>query len=115
MASSASAASCRFCTRGLAAASSLRPAAAEEPLAVARSVYFCSGCPHNRSTVVPEGSLASAGIGCHGMAALMPRAADHLTGITQMGGEGAQWIGQALFSDVNHLFQNMGDGTYFHS
>jgi indolepyruvate ferredoxin oxidoreductase len=91
------------------------PAAAEEPLGVARSVYFCSGCPHNRSTVVPEGSLASAGIGCHGMAALMPRVADHLTGITQMGGEGAQWIGQALFSDVNHLFQNMGDGTYFHS
>lgn len=91
------------------------PAAPEMPLKVSRSVYFCSGCPHNRSTAVPEGSLTGGGIGCHSMAAYLPRVADRLTGITQMGGEGAQWIGQALFSDVGHLFQNMGDGTYFHS
>ena len=84
-------------------------------LPVARTPYFCSGCPHNRSTVVPEGSLAGGGIGCHAMAALIPRATSAVTGITQMGGEGAQWIGQAAFTDARHLFQNIGDGTLFHS
>jgi indolepyruvate ferredoxin oxidoreductase len=74
---------------------------------------FCSGCPHNRSTVVPEGSVALGGIGCHGMAVWLP---DRPTlAVTQMGGEGANWIGQSPFTGVDHIFQNMGDGTYFHS
>ena len=74
---------------------------------------FCSGCPHNRSTVVPEGSLAQGGIGCHGMAVWLP---DRRTlAVTQMGGEGANWIGAAPFTDTPHIFQNLGDGTYFHS
>lgn len=74
---------------------------------------FCSGCPHNRSTVVPEGSIALGGIGCHGMAVWLP---DRRTlAVNQMGGEGANWIGQSPFTGVDHIFQNMGDGTYFHS
>jgi len=74
---------------------------------------FCSGCPHNRSTNVPEGSVALGGIGCHGMAVWLP---DRRTlAVTQMGGEGTNWIGIAPFSDTPHIFQNMGDGTYFHS
>ena len=78
-----------------------------------RVPFFCSGCPHNTSTKVPEGSRAMAGIGCHGMAYSMP---DRNTAfITQMGGEGASWIGQAPFTTEDHVFQNMGDGTYFHS
>jgi indolepyruvate ferredoxin oxidoreductase len=77
-----------------------------------RTPYFCSGCPHNRSTVVPEGSVAGGGIGCHGMA-LFTR--DRATGTTQMGGEGAQWVGAAMFSSEPHRFQNMGDGTLAHS
>ena len=81
--------------------------------AVRRSPYFCSGCPHNRSTRIPQGSLSMTGIGCHGMAnftrpqeALPP---------TQMGGEGANWVGAAPFTRMAHIFQNMGDGTYYHS
>ena len=79
----------------------------------ARSAYYCSGCPHNTSTRVPSGSVALAGIGCHIMAtSIYP---DQNKTFTQMGGEGATWIGQAPFSRVPHVFANLGDGTYFHS
>lgn len=77
-----------------------------------RAPWFCSGCPHNTSTVVPEGSRAMAGIGCHFMATWMDRAT---VGFTQMGGEGVPWIGQQPFSTEPHVFANLGDGTYFHS
>ena len=77
-----------------------------------RIPYFCSGCPHNTSTRVPEGSRAYAGIGCHYMAQWMDR---KTLGYTQMGGEGANWIGEAPFSNRDHVFQNLGDGTYNHS
>ncbi|MBL8672947.1 MAG: indolepyruvate ferredoxin oxidoreductase family protein [Alphaproteobacteria bacterium] len=83
-----------------------------EPAAFKRPPHYCSGCPHNTSTRVPEGSKAAAGIGCHIMARLMER---ETFGLTQMGGEGAQWVGMAPFSKLPHLFQNLGDGTYFHS
>jgi indolepyruvate ferredoxin oxidoreductase len=77
-----------------------------------RTPYFCAGCPHNSSTIVPEGSRAYAGIGCHYMAQSMDRSTE---GYSQMGGEGANWIGEARFSKRGHIFQNMGDGTYNHS
>jgi len=77
-----------------------------------RIPYFCSGCPHNSSTVVPEGMRAYAGIGCHFMAQWMDRST---LGYTQMGGEGANWVGEAPFSTREHVFQNLGDGTYNHS
>ncbi|MGA2311337.1 MAG: indolepyruvate ferredoxin oxidoreductase family protein [Xanthobacteraceae bacterium] len=77
-----------------------------------RIPYFCSGCPHNSSTVVPEGMRAYAGIGCHFMAQWMDRST---LGYTQMGGEGANWVGEAPFSNRAHVFQNIGDGTYNHS
>jgi indolepyruvate ferredoxin oxidoreductase len=87
--------------------------ASPAPVNAKRSPYFCSGCPHNRSTQVPEGSLSMTGIGCHTMvnfvrpqSALLP---------TQMGGEGGNWLGLAPFTATNHIFQNMGDGTYYHS
>jgi indolepyruvate ferredoxin oxidoreductase len=80
--------------------------------AIRRVAYFCSGCPHNTSTRVPEGSRALAGIGCHIMANWMDRSTETFT---QMGGEGATWIGQAPFSTTEHVFQNLGDGTYYHS
>ena len=85
----------------------------EETLpAAARIPYFCAGCPHNSSTVVPEGAHAYAGIGCHYMAQWMDRSTE---GFTHMGGEGANWIGEAPFSKRPHVFQNLGDGTYLHS
>jgi indolepyruvate ferredoxin oxidoreductase len=77
-----------------------------------RQPWFCSGCPHNTSTVVPEGSRAMAGIGCHFMATWMDRAT---VGFTQMGGEGVPWVGQQPFTNDKHMFANLGDGTYFHS
>jgi indolepyruvate ferredoxin oxidoreductase len=83
------------------------------PITLARQPYFCSGCPHNRSTVVPEDSMAAAGIGCHGMALAMPER--RTIGVTHMGGEGAQWVGMAPFTKMPHMFQNLGDGTFFHS
>ncbi len=78
----------------------------------ARSPYFCSGCPHNRSTKVPDGSMAAAGIGCHTLAILMDR---NTAGVTQMGGEGANWVGAETFTEIDHIFQNIGDGTFAHS
>ena len=82
------------------------------PMTLSRQPYFCSGCPHNRSTLIPEDSMAGGGIGCHGMALLMDR---RTFGITHMGGEGVQWVGIAPFTETPHLFQNLGDGTFFHS
>jgi len=83
---------------------------------VSRTPYFCSGCPHNTSTRVPDGSLVGAGIGCHTMVATIAnRDRGQIIGLTQMGGEGAEWIGMEPFVEDEHLFQNMGDGTYFHS
>ena len=80
--------------------------------AVRRVPYFCSGCPHNTSTKVPQGSIAQAGIGCHFMASWMERGT---TGLIQMGGEGVDWAAHSMFTKTPHVFQNLGDGTYFHS
>jgi indolepyruvate ferredoxin oxidoreductase len=77
-----------------------------------RQPWFCSGCPHNTSTRVPEGSRAAAGIGCHFMATWMDRST---VTFSQMGGEGVSWVGQAPFTNEKHLFANLGDGTYYHS
>ena len=77
-----------------------------------RTPYFCSGCPHNTSTRVPEGSRALAGIGCHYLSQFMDR---ETATFTQMGGEGVPWIGQAPFTETRHVFANIGDGTYTHS
>ena len=89
------------------------PAPAQTPISLQRTPYFCSGCPHNTSTRIPEGSRAMAGIGCHGMTLSMP--SRRTATITHMGGEGANWIGQAPFTSEQHIFQNLGDGTYTHS
>ena len=80
-----------------------------------RIPYFCSGCPHNRSTIAPDGSIIGGGIGCHAMVVFTDDERRYAASLTQMGGEGAQWIGQEPFSEADHLFQNLGDGTYFHS
>ena len=85
------------------------------PLQVAgatRTPYFCSGCPHNSSTKVPEGSKALAGIGCHFMASWMDR---KTTSLIQMGGEGVNWAASSMFTGGGHIFQNLGEGTYYHS
>ncbi len=84
----------------------------EKPPTAQRQPLFCAGCPHNSSTKVPEGSRAMAGIGCHYMARWIE---PHTSTFTQMGGEGTPWIGQAPFTDTEHVFANLGDGTYFHS
>ena len=89
-----------------------RQARARKALDIARTPYFCSGCPHNTSTRVPEGSRALGGVGCHFMATYMDRG--NVTH-THMGGEGANWMGQAPFVETGHVFQNLGDGTYYHS
>ena len=86
------------------------------PLAVERVPFFCSGCPHNRSTEVPEGTVIGAGVGCHTMSIFMDteRVGDFV-GLTAMGNEGTQWIGMSEFVETPHLSQNLGDGTFFHS
>jgi indolepyruvate ferredoxin oxidoreductase len=90
-----------------------QPAQGHAPISLQRTPFFCSGCPHNTSTKLPEGSRAMAGIGCHGMALSIP--SRRTATITHMGGEGANWIGQAPFTNEQHIFQNLGDGTYTHS
>jgi indolepyruvate ferredoxin oxidoreductase len=87
-------------------------ALARPRVSAVRQPYFCSGCPHNTSTRVPEGSRATAGIGCHFMAVWMNR---NTATFTHMGSEGVPWVGQAPFTDEKHIFANIGDGTYFHS
>src|SRR5215470_1478336 len=87
-------------------------ALAKPRITTQRVPYFCSGCPHNTSTRVPEGSRATAGIGCHFMAVWMDRST---ATFSHMGGEGASWIGQAPFTEERHIFANLGDGTYYHS
>jgi len=88
------------------------PCATQSKSLLAREPYFCSGCPHNTSTKVPDGSIAGAGIGCHIMALSMNRKTQTFT---QMGGEGIHWVGLHRFSNTKHMFQNLGDGTYQHS
>ncbi|MEV4564341.1 indolepyruvate ferredoxin oxidoreductase family protein [Nonomuraea sp. NPDC049419] len=85
------------------------------PVVAARTPYFCSGCPHNTSTRTADGTLVGVGIGCHAMIALDGHGRGTQVGITQMGGEGAQWIGLSPFTDDRHFVQNLGDGTYHHS
>ncbi|WP_198950754.1 indolepyruvate ferredoxin oxidoreductase family protein [Kineosporia sp. A_224] len=95
-----------------------RPAAARRtlPLVAARTPFFCSGCPHNRSTRTTDDTLVGVGIGCHAMIALDDGGGrGHQIGLTQMGGEGAQWLGLAPFTDDRHFVQNLGDGTFHHS
>ncbi|WP_169569818.1 indolepyruvate ferredoxin oxidoreductase family protein [Sneathiella limimaris] len=84
----------------------------QSPAKITRTPFYCSGCPHNTSTVVPEGSRAVAGIGCHFMVTWMDRNTNEFT---QMGGEGVPWVGQQHFTDEKHIFANLGDGTYHHS
>ena len=92
------------------------PARVFIPLGVERAPYFCSGCPHNASTRVEPGTRVGGGIGCHAMVAFMdPERVGDVVGLTCMGNEGAQWIGMAPFVERQHLVQNIGDGTFFHS
>ena len=86
--------------------------AEQYPLSTARSPFYCSGCPHNTSTKIPQGSRALAGIGCHYLVQNMDR---NTHTFTQMGAEGVSWIGQSAFTETKHVFVNLGDGTYFHS
>ena len=100
-------------------ASRLRPEPESPALTVSggnapnRMAGFCSGCPHNSSTQVPDDAIAGGGIGCHGMASSMP--SRNIRMFTHMGGEGANWVGASPFTETDHVFQNIGDGTYFHS
>lgn len=93
-------------------AAAVKPARTVSTGVASRAPYFCSGCPHNRSTVVPLGSRALAGVGCHFMAVSMDRNTETFT---QMGGEGVPWVGTAPFTDTEHVFVNLGEGTYYHS
>ena len=88
------------------------PALSNDADGMRRIPYFCSGCPHSTSTRVPQGSQALGGVGCHYMATWMDR---QTSGLTQMGGEGADWVGAAPYVEMPHVFQNMGEGTYYHS
>ncbi|WP_081813200.1 indolepyruvate ferredoxin oxidoreductase family protein [Hyphomonas sp. CY54-11-8] len=90
----------------------IKVAPSNTPALASRAPFYCPGCPHNSSTVVPEGSRASAGIGCHYLVQYMPR---QTSTFTQMGAEGITWVGQAPFTSEKHIFTNLGDGTYFHS
>jgi indolepyruvate ferredoxin oxidoreductase len=85
------------------------------PLPIARTPFFCSGCPHNTSTANPDDTLLGVGIGCHTMVLLSPEGKGTVTGITQMGGEGAQFVGMQPFTESDHFVQNVGDGTFHHS
>src|SRR4051795_6464250 len=85
------------------------------PLPLARTPFFCSGCPHNTSTANPDDTLLGVGIGCHTMVLLSPAGKGTVTGITQMGGEGAQFVGMQPFTEADHFVQNVGDGTFHHS
>lgn len=82
---------------------------------LARKPNYCSGCPHSRSTRVLDGQIIGGGIGCHGMGGMIEQPMRHASYLTQMGGEGMPWVGASPFSDTRHIFQNIGDGTYFHS
>ncbi len=94
----------------------IAPKRSRIPLTVNRAPFYCSGCPHNRSTRAEPGTLVGGGIGCHAMVAMMdPDRVGDLVGLTCMGSEGAQWIGMAPFVGRNHIVQNLGDGTFFHS
>jgi indolepyruvate ferredoxin oxidoreductase len=88
---------------------------ASKPSQPWRRPNFCSGCPHNRSTILLDGQIAGGGTGCHGMAVMLGASGRHFSFATHMGGEGAPWIGMAPFSERKHIFQNIGDGTFFHS
>jgi len=92
-----------------------RPREELELLPVSRTPYFCSGCPHNSSTGNPDDALLGVGIGCHTMVLLAPEGKGTVTGITQMGGEGAQFVGMQPFTEAEHFVQNLGDGTFHHS
>src|SRR5205823_10429232 len=92
-----------------------RSALRRAPMPLARTPYFCSGCPHNTSTANPDDTLLGVGIGCHTMVLLAPQGKGTVTGITQMGGEGAQFAGMQPFTEAEHFVQNLGDGTFHHS
>ncbi|AXB48226.1 indolepyruvate ferredoxin oxidoreductase [Amycolatopsis albispora] len=106
----------RTATVHLSAIEPRRPARIGLPMAgAARTPYFCSGCPHNTSTRTADGTLVGVGIGCHTMIAIDSTGRGTQIGLTQMGGEGAQWLGLAPFTDDRHFVQNLGDGTFHHS